>query len=58
MKLNLYIPIKSPFCPKILLKKGQNTPKCQGTPLVFLSYEEPYLDTFSGKLAQKGFILD
>jgi hypothetical protein len=57
MKLNLYIPIKSPFWTKTLLKKGQNAPKRKGTPLAFLSYEEPYLGTFSGKLAQKGFIL-
>jgi hypothetical protein len=38
MKLHLYIPIKSPFWTKIWLKKGQNTPKSKGTPLVFLSY--------------------
>jgi hypothetical protein len=41
----------------MLLKKVQNTPKFKGTLLAFLSYEEPYLDTLSGKLAQKGFIL-
>jgi hypothetical protein len=57
MKLDLHIPMKSPFWTKIWLKKGQNAPKCKGTPLAFLSYEEPYLYTFSGKLAQKGFIL-
>jgi hypothetical protein len=57
MKLTLRIPIKSPFWTKISLKNGQNTPKYQGTPFVFLSYEEPYLGTFPGKLAQKGLIL-
>jgi hypothetical protein len=57
MKLNLYIPIKSPFWTKILLKKWQNTPKCKGTPLTFLSYEKPYLGTFLGKSARKGSIL-
>jgi hypothetical protein len=41
MKLNLYIPIKSPFWTKILLKKGQNTPKCKGTPLHFYHMRSP-----------------
>jgi hypothetical protein len=38
MKLDLHIPIKSPFWTRIWVKKGQNTPKSMGTPLAFLSY--------------------
>jgi hypothetical protein len=38
-------------------EKGTKYPQMQGYPLAFLSYEEPYLDTLLGKLAQKGFIL-
>jgi hypothetical protein len=36
---------------------GQNTPKCKGTPLAFLSYGGAHLGTFPDKLAQKGLIL-
>jgi hypothetical protein len=32
-------------------------PNTRALPLAFLSYEEPYLGIFSGKSAQKGFIL-
>jgi hypothetical protein len=40
-----------------MTKKGTKYPQMQGYPPAFLSYEEPYLGTFSGRLAQKGFIL-
>jgi hypothetical protein len=56
MKLALYIPIKSPFCTELLLKKGQNTPKSKGTPLHFYHIGGAYLGTLPGRLAQKGFV--